>query len=525
MTMKTTTMIALAILCAAPLSAQAPPTAPGAGTPPAPVQIPDTRAGAAARGLMEAVNADGDAAIRGWVERTLPETGWMGWTHERWVAALGRLREQSGGLEPMRLLDRGDPGYLGVIFRARNGAGRVGIEFGVDSAGGPARYVELHAMPAPGPRPELPAGPLDEAGVAQAVRAHVDRRAGADRFSGVVLLARGGRVLVHQAYGMADAQAGTPNTLQTRIGSGSVPKMITAVAVAQLVEQGRMRLDDTLGALLPDYPNADARRSVTVRHLLTHSAGIPDPFGSPRRDPAVRYRTPGEWVALVADQPLEFAPGTRTGYSNGGFALLGLIVERVSGQPFGAYVREHVFRPAGMRAADEAAYAALPWARGYSRVPEFDPLAIAPRRSNEWIPGGGGPSQDLTGFGGIALTAEDLFRFTQALREGRLVSPAMARTLTTGAVPVEPGAPVHYGLGFYDMELEGGAHAVGHSGGGGSSGIGADVEMVGEWTLVVMGNYDLEQDIRPLVGPLLDFLAGQEGGTAGLVAPPASTGS
>jgi CubicO group peptidase (beta-lactamase class C family) len=468
---------------------------------------------------MEAVNAEGDAALHGWAERMLPEAGWMGWTRERWIATFRRLREQSGGVDAMRLMDRGDPAYLGVIFRARNGAGRVGIELAVDSADGRLRYVELHPMSAPRMRPELPEGRLDDGGVADAVRAHVDRLAAADRFSGVVLLARGGRVLVHQAHGMADARGGIPNTPETRIGSGSVPKMITAVAVAQLVEQGRMGLDDTLGALLPDYPNAEARRSVTVRHLLTHASGIPDPFGSPRRDPEARYRTPAEWVALIADQPLDFAPGTATGYSNGGFAVLAAIVERVSGQPFGAYVRERVFRPAGMRAADAAAHAALPWARGYSRVPEFDPLGIAPRRSNEWIVRHA-PSDDLTGFGGIHLTAEDLFRFTQALREGRLVSPEMARTLTTGAVPVEPGAPVRYAPGFYDMELEGGARAIGHSGGGGSSGIGADVEMVGEWTLVVMGNYDLDQEIRPLVGPLLDLLARQEGATTTVSASP-----
>jgi CubicO group peptidase (beta-lactamase class C family) len=340
------------------------------------------------------------------------------------------------------------------------------------------------------------------------VQAHVDARAAADRFSGVVLLARGDRVLLHRAYGMADAEAGLPNTLETRIGSGSVPKMITAVAVAQLVEQGRMRFDDTLGALLPDYPNADARRTVTVRHLLTHSGGIADPFAFVA--PGAPYRTPGEWMAIVADKPLDFAPGTRTQYSNGGFAVLAAIVERVSGESFDRYVRERVFRPAGMRAADAAAYHGLPRARGYSRVPEFDPLGIAPRRSNEWITGGG-TGEDLGGFGGIALTADDLFRFTRALRDGRLVGAEMARTLMTGTVPVEPGAPLRFGLGFYDQELEGGAHAVGHSGGGGSSGIGADVEMVGEWTLVVMGNYDLEQDIRPLVWPILDLVAAQEG--------------
>ncbi|HEX6036955.1 serine hydrolase domain-containing protein [Longimicrobium sp.] len=503
--MKTILMMAVT-LAAAPLAAQS--AVPAGGPPPA-VEIPATPAGAAARGLMDAVNAPDDAAVRDWVRRTLPERGAMGWTPERWEAAFLKLRAQSGGVSPARLMDRGDPGYLGVIFRARNGAGRVGIEFSAD-ADGRVTSVDLHAMPAPGPRPELPTEPMADDSVAWAVRAHVDRLAAADRFSGVILLARGDRVLMHQAYGMADAQAGRPNTVETRIGSGSVPKMITAAAVAQLVEQGRIRLDDTLGALLPDFPNAEARRTVTVRHLLTHAGGIADPFLA-GADPSVRRRTPAEWVALIADRPLDFAPGTRTQYSNGGFAVLAAIVERVSGQTFDAYVREHVFRRAGMRAADAAGYAALPWARGYSRVPEFDPMSIEPRRSNEWITGGRGPGEDLSGFGGIALTAEDLFRFSRALRDGRLVRPETARTFMTGTVPVEPGMPLHYGLGFYDMTLEGGAHAVGHSGGGGNSGIGADVEMVGEWTLVVMGNYDLEQDIRPLVWPVLDLLGAQEG--------------
>ena len=508
--MKTMLMMA-ALLAAAPLAAQSAVPASNAA-PPAAVEIPATPAGSAARELMEAVNAGGDAALHDWARRMLPESGWMGWTRERWVAALVRLREQSGGLDPIRLNDRGDPGYIAVIFRARNGAGRVGIEFAANPDGR-VSYMELHSMPGPGPRPELPSGPLADDAVAAAVQAHVDARAAADRFSGVVLLARGDRVVVHRAYGMADAQAGRANTLDTRIGSGSVPKMITAVAVAQLVEQGRMRFDDTLGAVLPDYPNAEARRTVTLRHLLTHSSGIADPFAA-GADPSIRRRTPGEWVALVADRPLEFAPGSRTQYSNGGFAVLAAVVERVSGQPFDAYVRERVFRPAEMHAADAGAYAALPWARGYSRVPEFDPLGIEPRRGNEWITGGL-PGEDLGGFGGLHLTAEDLFRFTRALQDGRLVSPEMARTLMTGTVPVEPGAPMSYGLGFYDMEWEDGVHVVGHSGGGGSSGIGADVEMIGEWTLVVLGNYDLEQDIRPLVGPVLDLLAAQEGSRDG----------
>lgn len=167
MTMKTLLMIA-ALLAAAPLAAQS--AVPAAnGAPPPSVEIPATRAGGAMRGLMEAVNATDDVAVRDWTTRMLPAEGWMGWTPERWTAALLRLREQSGGLEPLRLMERGDPGYLAVIFRARNGAGRVGIELTADSASGRVGWMELHSMPAPGPRPALPTGPLPDAEVAAAV--------------------------------------------------------------------------------------------------------------------------------------------------------------------------------------------------------------------------------------------------------------------------------------------------------------------------------------------------------------------
>ena len=508
---RTLAITAAALLAAAPAPAQQQPAPAGPGGPPAPVQIPATPAGAAARAFMDAINADDPVALHAFVERHLSPTPVMQWTPARYEAMFARLaRQAGGGLHPARLMDQGDPNYLGVVFQTRSG-GRVGVEFVADPAD-PARMklIELHPMAPRGPRPEFPEGKVDEAAVAAAVARHVGAAAEADRFSGVVLLARGGRIVHHQAYGMADRAAGRPNTLDTRIGTGSVPKMITGVAVARLVEQGRLRFTDTLGALLPDYPNEDARRHVTIHHLLTHTSGVGDPFLAPGYVRGTRYATPREWMALFAHQPLEFRPGERMGYSNGGYAVLAAVVERVSGQPFAEYVRDHVFHPAGMAVADLDAYRRLPWARGYSRPPELDPMGLEPRRSNEWMVGEQGPSTDLSGFGGIALTAEDLFRFTRALREHRLLGAEMTQTVLAGKVPLGPGAPVQYAYGFYVARFPEDEHAtIGHSGGGSASGIGADVEMVGDWTLVVLGNYDLEQDIRPMTGPLLEFLARQ----------------
>jgi CubicO group peptidase (beta-lactamase class C family) len=510
MMIKTIALTAAALLAAASAQAQQQPAPAGPGSAPAPVELPATPAGTAARAFMDAVNAQDPAALHAFVERHVSHTPMMEWTPARYEQMFTRLvRQSGGGLRPGRVMDQGDPNYLGVIFQTGSG-GRVGVEFVADAAD-PARMklIELHSMP-PRTRPELPQGTVDEATVAAAVARHVGAAAEADRFSGVVLLARDGRIVHHQAYGMADRDAGRANTLDTRIGTGSVPKMITGVAVARLVEQGRLKFTDTLGAVLPDYPNEDARRHVTIHHLLTHTAGVGDPFQAPGYVRGTRYATPRAWMALFADQPLAFRPGERMQYSNGGYAVLAAVVERVSGQPFGEYVRDNVFRPAGMAAADMDAYRRLPWARGYSRPPEMDPMGLEPRRSNEWMVGSQGPSTDLSGFGGIALTAEDLFRFTQALREHRLLGAEMTDTVLAGKVPVEPGSPVQYAYGFYVAAFPDAGHPeIGHSGGGSSSGIGADVEMVGDWTLVVLGNYDLEQDIRPMVGPLMGFLARQ----------------
>jgi CubicO group peptidase (beta-lactamase class C family) len=503
-------LTAAALLAAAPAPAQQQPAPAGPGGPPAPVEIPATPAGQVARAFMDAINANDSAALHAFVERHVSPTPRMEWTPARYEAMFARLARQSGGgLRPGRLLDQGDPHYLGVIYQTASG-GRVGVEFVADPAD-PARMklIELHPMPPRGPRPELPEGKVDDAAVAAAVARHVGAAAEADRFSGVVLLAKDGRIVHHQAYGMADREAGRANTLDTRIGTGSVPKMITGVAVAQLVEQGKLRFTDTLGAVLPDYPNEDARRYVTIHQLLTHTSGVGDPFLAPGYVRGTRYATPREWMALFAHQPLEFRPGERMQYSNGGYAVLAAVVERVSGQPFAEYVRDHVFRPAGMAVADLDAYRRLPWARGYSRPPEFDPMGLEPRRSNEWMVGSQGPSTDLSGFGGIGLTAEDLFRFTQALREHRLLGAAMTDTVLSGKVPVGPDAAVRYAYGFYVAAFSGVRAEIGHSGGGSASGIGADVEMVGDWTLVVLSNYDLEQDLRPMAGPLLGFLARQ----------------
>lgn len=502
--MKTTLRAALlAALALAPLSAAAqqqpsPAPAGGAGQG-APPSFPATPAGRAGKALVDALNADDDAAVRRYVDTHVAERLDVGWTRDRYAAMLAKLRQQSGGVEVTRVREMGSG--LGVFVRSRRGGHRLGIEVGMRGTG-EVELLAMHPMHPP-VRAEWPSERLDDAGIAAAVGRHLDAVVAADRFSGVVILAHGDRVLLRRAYGMADRERGVPMTPETRAATASVGKMATGVAVARLVETGKLRFTDTVGSVLPGYPNA-AARGVTVHQLLTHTAGVADPFSSPRFVRGADYPTYRDYLPLFASEPLTMAPGEGFGYSNGNYALLAAVVEKASGMPFERYVREQVYDRAGMAMREDG-----PSARGYSHAPELDPLGIEARRPNGWLVGDRPARSVPVGFGFGAATADDLFRFARALRTHRLLSPAMTETVVTGKVDVMPGQ-LRYGYGTYEHAWEG-ARIVGHSGGGSSSGIGAHLEILWDagWTLVVLGNVDLEEDVRPLVFDLFDFLAKQ----------------
>lgn len=239
----------------------------------------------------------------------------------------------------------------------------------------------------------------------------------AERFAGVVLVARHGRVLLHRAYGLADEQADSPNRPDTRFNIASAGKMFAAVAVLQLVASKRLTLETTVGNVLKDYPEPTIARSVTVRQLLTHTGGVGDLeiFGVERADVRARLRTVDDMLALHATRPPEFAPGTAQRYGNFGHVILGRMVEVVSGQTFDQYIAQHVFAPAGMRHTGNVPCSApdADVARGYAVV---DGQRVSNCRT-----------QPLQGFpaGGQVSTTGDLLRFVGALQQGRLLPPAL----------------------------------------------------------------------------------------------------
>ena len=263
----------------------------------------------------------------------------------------------------------------------------------------------------------VPEPKADEKELVTAVRALFEGQTKADEFSGVVLIAEDSRILFHEAYGNADREKKVPNRKDTKFNLGSINKNFTRVAIYQLARQGKLSLDDPIKKFLPDYPNAQAAEKVTVRHLLNMTSGIGDFFGN-RYDatPKDKIRTLQDYLPLFADLPLEFEPGTNNRYSNGGYVVLGIIIEKVSGVDYYTYVRENIFKPCGMPNTDSFARDAdVPdLARGYT----LEGAAEGGRVLNHsTLPGRGSSA------GGGYSTAEDMLTYVLALKDKKVYLP------------------------------------------------------------------------------------------------------
>jgi CubicO group peptidase (beta-lactamase class C family) len=322
--------------------------------------------------------------------------------------------------------------------------------------------------------------PNPQAEALAALSAHAEQLAKSDQFSGAVLIARNGKVLLEKAWGLADREAGTPVTLDTQFRLGSMNKMFTAVATLQLVEAGKLALNDPIGKYLTDYPNKDVASKVTVRHLLTHTGGTGDIFGPQFTAHRLELREHADYLKLYGSRPLTHEPGAEHRYSNYGFVLLGALIEKITGTSYYEHVRTKIFQPAGMTSTDSLPETeAVPKrAKGYMK------------RDGKWV-----PNTDTLPWRGIAAgggysTVGDLLRFAQALESGKLISKTMLAEAT------RPQAE-QYGYGFFVQQDP---RRYGH--GGGAPGMNGDLRVFPQlgYVLVCLSNLD-----PPAAERLLDF--------------------
>jgi CubicO group peptidase (beta-lactamase class C family) len=383
------------------------------------------------------------------------------------------LRAQTGGFELLKVEESTATRIVAIARQLDSDAvSRLMFEVEPDE---PHRVVRFTVQPIPRPA-DLPIARLTEAELLKVLRTDLERWAAADRFSGAVLVAKNGRPIFSAAYGLADRERKVANTVETRFKNGSMNKMFTAVATLTLVRAGKLALTDPLGRHLTDYPNKTVASKVTIHHLLTHTGGTGDIFGPEFTAKRLELRTPKDYVALYGKRDLLFEPGSQWMYSNYGFALLGAVIEQVSGQTYYDYVRDHVFKPAGMTlTGSEPEDQVLPHtAIGYMK------------RGNAWQSNADTlPYRGMSAGGGYT-TVEDLMRFATALTNHRLLNAEDTTLLTTGKVASAGGK---YAYGFVDMTI-GGIRAIGHS--GGAPGQSGDLIIVPEsgYAIAVLANQD-----------------------------------
>jgi D-alanyl-D-alanine carboxypeptidase len=315
------------------------------------------------------------------------------------------------------------------------------------------------------------------------VAAYVTDLIHTDRFSGVVLIADGDQVVFEAAGGLADREAEVANSMDTRFNLGSMNKMFTAVAVLQLMEAGLLTLESTVAEYLPDYPNREVAEQVNVEQLLTHTSGLGDVFTEEFNADPHSYRATEDYLPLFADEPLQFTPGERFAYSNAGYVVLGLIIERLSGLSYADYVAAEVFEPAGMLSTGmlDVEEAAANLAVGYTTQDIWGNETGVLQANTSMMPGRGFAA------GGGYATAGDLLRFRNALVAHRLLSSASVDLLLTGRVEVRER--IWYAFGFFDR-VQSGQRVVGHT--GGAPGVCAFLDMYPEsgYTVVVLSNAD-----------------------------------
>jgi CubicO group peptidase (beta-lactamase class C family) len=262
-------------------------------------------------------------------------------------------------------------------------------------------------------------------GLAAEVDAYLAPLAAIDVFQGAVLIARADSILLAKGYGLANVELGIANTPARVFRIASLSKAFTQVALGKLVEDGKLALADPLSRYLPGHPQGDR---ITLDMLRTHRAGIPNENSIPYDEEASAPNTLARMVDKLMGLPLRFEPGARTGYSNGGYALLAAVIEKVTGLSYADYLERSVLRPLGLTHTRHEADGTVIANRAFGYVP-------GPVRRHEMMVA---PFQEMatkTGGGSLVSTVEDLHRFLRAFYRDNAIRADTWKQL----FPVEEG--------------------------------------------------------------------------------------
>ena len=440
--------------------------------------LPEGPMGARIKSLIKVMNSGNPERVRAFLnEDCAKEFREMVPADDHISRALGFLRD-TGGIDfySVRTYSPERPGATVIIVKDRILGSWWGLSFRFAEA--PKFLVSGLGINSARPPAGLVEPPLTEKQAVDEIRALTAKVKQKDWYSGTVLVARGAGVLLTDFAGEASKAFHIPNTIDTKFNLGSMNKMFTSTAVARLVEAGKLSFDDPVGKWIDEsWLPKDITSQITVRHLITHTSGLGSYFNDVYdKSSRALFRKLDDYKPLIKDDKPAFPPGTRFLYSNTGMFLLGVIIEKVTGEDYFEHIRKAIYAPAGMTNSDsfEMDYPVENLAIGYS--PDWkSPYKWQNNLYKHVIKGG--PA------GGGYSTVKDLHRFALTLLGDKLVSKKTRDLMWTDF----KGAG--YGYGFTVTQSPGGK-AVGHSGGFPGINSQLDIYVDSGYIVAAMCNYD-----------------------------------
>jgi CubicO group peptidase (beta-lactamase class C family) len=428
-----------------------------------------------AKELAQVINSGKVAEARKYVQENYAPA-FLNIPVDRHLNFIAGAYDQSRGLEFQRVQEE-KPNEAFVVFKNKLTGSLGGLLVRVEPES-PHRIAGIGMRRVKQPASAGSAAKLTPEQMAAELDSYISKLAGVDVFSGAVLFAKDGKVIYQKAFGVANKDFNATNRVDTKFNLGSMNKMFTSVAIAQLVERGKLSFDDPLAKFLPEFPSKEAAEKIRIKHLLSHTAGLGSYFNKQFMESSrARFRTTSDFMELAKDEKMAFEPGTSWRYSNTGMLVLGAVIEKATGQSYYDYVRENIYKPAGMINSDcyDLDRVNPNLAVGYEKEFTDDGVKFRNNIFSHVIRGGAA--------GGGYSTVEDLLRFDVALRSNKLVGAEYVKLLLSPKPELKsPG----YGYGFQiDVENQ----IAGH--GGGFEGISSNLDMFlnSGYTAVVLSNY------------------------------------
>jgi CubicO group peptidase (beta-lactamase class C family) len=400
-------------------------------------RFPDTDAGKRVESYFSAFNSNNEDDMRTYLEQNIAPNTLKERSIEERMAVYRQLKSDLAMLEPAKILKESTDAIKLVARSAKESWLELVFEF---EKSAPYKLLGIRIMRLDEPPDfDAPTTPITEEEMLKELGTYMDEISMKDEFSGVVLLAKGEKPIFRKAYGLASKEYNCPNRVDTRFNLGSINKFLTRIAIEQLEGKGVLGLEDPISKHLPDYPNREAAEKVTISHLLDMTSGIGDFFGEKYQStPKDRIRTLSDYLLLFGDEPLLFEPGTNRQYSNGGYIVLGLIIEKVSGQTYFDYVRDHIYRIAGMGNTThlETDVPTENVASGYTNNWDENDHLGEPRHNNIYTR----PARGSSAGGGYS-TVDDLLKLVIALKTNKLSAPKTSEEINGPGITIAGGAP------------------------------------------------------------------------------------